>query len=195
MTGLALSLSMIIMSSGLASSTSTQPASTTQSATVQMTAEEVRFVELTNAERLRRGLTPLVVDPVLLAAARDHSREMSTLNYFSHTSPTKSLQTPMKRYLDKLGKRPDYAMVGENLFYCSKVDVNRGQNALMQSPGHRDNILEPRYERIGVGICKSSDGSFWVTEMFLCANPDRVASAARTLASSGSEDHARLAGG
>jgi uncharacterized protein YkwD len=37
----------------------------------------------------------------------------------------------------------------------------------MNSPGHRANILEPRFQRIGVGVYQNAQGEFWVTEMFL----------------------------
>ena len=62
----------------------------------------------------------------------------------------------MERYLKGLGARPNYACVGENLFYCSVVDVERGHQAFMNSPAHRENVLFPAFDRIGVGICRNS---------------------------------------
>jgi uncharacterized protein YkwD len=73
----------------------------------------------------------------------------------------------MDRYLAGAKRRPSWALIGENLFYCSIVDVERGHVALMNSPGHRANILEGRFERIGVGAYTDTDGEFYVTEMFL----------------------------
>lgn len=133
--------------------------------------EESRFIELANRERIRYRLNTLEVDPVLVKAAREHSRDMYERNYFSHTSPDENKKTAMRRYLAALGERPDYAIVGENLFFCSIVDVNRGQHALMNSRYHRENILDARFDRIGVGVYKAPDGSFWVTQMFLSNNP------------------------
>jgi uncharacterized protein YkwD len=133
----------------------------------RMTTDEQRFLDLVNAERSQRHLHELTVDPVLIDVARAHSREMADKNYFDHVSPTPGLKTPMDRYLHALSKRPAYACVGENLFYCSVVDVQRGHEALMNSPGHRANILFPRFRQAGVGIYKSPAGEFWVTEMFL----------------------------
>lgn len=132
-----------------------------------MTADEMRYLELTNKERAARGLSQLVPDSLLMAVGRAHSREMSDKSYFSHTSPTSALKTPLDRYLAAEQRRPAWALVGENLFYCSIVDVDRGHVAFMNSKGHRDNILEPRYERMGVGIYVNSKGEFYVTEMFL----------------------------
>src|SRR5439155_26982967 len=113
------------------------------------TSEELRFVELTNKERTQRSLRQLVIDPLLITVARQHSLEMMEKNYFNHFSPTPGLKTPMDRYLKGLGFRPGYACVGENLFYCSVSDVERGHQAFMNSPSHRENVLYPQYERIG----------------------------------------------
>ncbi len=173
MTSLALCVCMLFMSSSFSSSTDTAgaPPVTTVQYRLSLSDEEARFVELTNAERLRLRLPPLEIDPVLVEAARRHSREMAEKDYFSHESPTPELKTPMRRYLAALGARPDYAMVAENLFYCSRVDVNRGIQALLESTYHRENMLNPAYEYVGVGIHEGRDGSFWVTQMFLRRTP------------------------
>jgi uncharacterized protein YkwD len=132
-----------------------------------MTADEQRFLALVNRERAERHLIELKPDPMLVAIAREHSREMYEKNYFDHISPTPGLRTPMDRYLRAVPHRPPHACVGENLFYCSVVDVERGHRALMNSPEHRENILYPPFRRGGIGIYKSDSGEFWVTEMFL----------------------------
>ncbi|MBP6964845.1 MAG: hypothetical protein KBC96_10615 [Armatimonadetes bacterium] len=139
------------------------PARPTASA---MTAREREFVAFVNMEREERGLNRLTADPMLVKVARAHSREMGDMEYFSHTSPTKGLKSPLDRYL-AMASRPSWALVGENLFYCSIVDVERGHKALMNSEGHRANILEDRYERIGVGEYITEDGRYYVTQMFL----------------------------
>jgi uncharacterized protein YkwD len=132
-----------------------------------ITSEEQEFLDRINDERDDRGLTRLKLDPLLVSVAREHSREMCDKEYFDHVSPTPGQRTPMQRYLRALPRRPPYACVGENLFYCSVVDVERGHRALMDSPGHRANILYPRFRHCGVGIYKSDSGQFWVTQMFL----------------------------
>lgn len=132
-----------------------------------MTQEELKFVDLVNKERAGRGLSQLVIDPLLVQVARGHSREMADKNYFSHTSPTAGIKTPLDRYLALEKHRPTWALVGENLYYCSIVDVDRGHVALMNSEGHRANILEGKFERIGVGAFIDRKGQFYVTETFL----------------------------
>jgi uncharacterized protein YkwD len=136
--------------------------------------EEQEFVARVNAERTARGLNALAVDPLLVRTARAHSREMCDRGYFDHHSPTPGLTSPMDRYLHSLredgGRTPDYLLVGENIYYCSVFNdvynVDYGHRALMDSPGHRANILEPRFTKIGLGVHRSAKGEFWVTEMF-----------------------------
>jgi uncharacterized protein YkwD len=137
------------------------------------TSEEMQFVQLVNQERMKRGLSRLVVDPLLIQVARDHSAEMRDKAYFNHESPTSGIKTPLDRYLKAVSHRPGYACVGENLFWATVIDVRRGHQAFMTSPTHRENVLFPRFEKIGVGIVKQPNGEFWVTQMFL-TNTDPV---------------------
>ncbi len=136
---------------------------------VQVTDDEQRFIDLVNYERAEKGLRHLRVDPILVEVSRGHSKEMGDLDYFDHVSPTPGMRTALNRYLVALGHRPNWAYVGENLFYCSIVDINRGHSCLMASPSHRENILNPRFERIGVGTYTDAKGQYWVTQMFLAS--------------------------
>ena len=137
--------------------------------------EEADLVAAINNERARRGIGTLAEDPLLNVTARAHSREMCSLSYFDHRSPTAGGQTPMDRYLAGLRTwgeaRPEAALVGENIFYASVTDAvynaSYAHASLMNSPGHRANILEPRFTKVGVGLYRDSQGRFWVTEMFL----------------------------
>ena len=137
--------------------------------------EEEDLVAAINTERTSRGLEPLEADALLRDAACAHSREMCALNYFNHRSPTPGETTPVDRYVNALhtgGERqPASALVGENIFFASVTnDVYNAQYAhqsLMASPGHRKNILEPRFTKVGVGVYRDPEGQFWVTEMFL----------------------------
>ena len=136
--------------------------------------QEEAFVALVNSARAQNGLGTLSLDPMLTETARAHSEEMSTADYFDHHSPTPGMASPMDRYLSaskQLGlAQPEYLLVGENIFYCSVCsdiyNVDYAHRALMASPGHRANILESRFSKIGVGVYRSSKGEFWVTEMF-----------------------------
>lgn len=137
--------------------------------------EEREFVARINDERTSRGLNALTLDPLLVSVARGHSREMCAKDYFDHHSPTPGIRSPMDRFLtglhDSGESTPSYVLVGENIYYCSEssetYNVAYGHRALMNSPGHRANILEPRFTKVGLGIYRNAQGEFWVTEMFL----------------------------
>ncbi|MGC8861174.1 MAG: CAP domain-containing protein [Armatimonadota bacterium] len=131
------------------------------------TDQEQRSIDLVNRERRARGLCVLSVNPLLVQVAREHSREMWEKGYFDHFSPTPGLRTPMERYLARLGHTPSWAFLGENLFYCSIVDPDRGHRCLMASPKHRENILNERFREIGVGCFTAPDGQFYLTQLFL----------------------------
>lgn len=166
MARLTLILGILLILNSFAFAATSAPMPTDSSGAV-MTQQEMKYLELTNKERVARGLAPLVPDPLLVQVGRQHRREMAEKSYFSHTSPIEKLKTPMDRYLAMETRRPSWALVGENLFYCSIVDVERGHSAFMNSEGHRENILQSRYERMGVGIYVTPKGEFYVTEMFL----------------------------
>lgn len=137
--------------------------------------EEADLIVAINNERKSRGLDPLTLDPLLTVTARAHSREMCSLDYFNHKSPNHAHLTPLDRYLDGLRAwgegQPHAALVGENIFYASVTDdvynASYAHARLMASPGHRANILEPRFTKVGVGLYRDNAGRFWVTEMFL----------------------------
>jgi uncharacterized protein YkwD len=76
----------------------------------------------------------------------------------------------LKGLRDGGGSTPNSLLVGENIYYCSVFNdvynVDYSHRALMNSPGHRANILEPRFTKIGIGVYRTVKGEFWVTEMF-----------------------------
>lgn len=131
-----------------------------------LSSDEHEFMRLVNEERARRGLRQLTVDPVLTAAARQHSREMAELGYFDHYSPVRGLRSPIERYAVALGTHRFTCAVGENLFYSSRRDVGLGHRSLMKSPGHRANILAEDYRAIGVGVFQAPNGEYYATQMF-----------------------------
>jgi uncharacterized protein YkwD len=53
---------------------------------------------------------------------------------------------------------------GENVAHA--LDVTRAHRALWASPSHRENLLQPRFDRIGIGVALDPDGSIWVCEVF-----------------------------
>jgi uncharacterized protein YkwD len=118
-------------------------------------AVEQEVGHLANAARRRQGLPPLMGDRTLAAAARRHSGDMLARGFFSHVTPEGlSLSQRLPR---------DYAQAlrqsGENIWMGSgqnPADPRRLAQtimaSLMASPGHRRNLLDPQYNRLGVGV-------------------------------------------
>lgn len=104
---------------------------------------------LLNAERARRGLRTLIADPALEVAAEAHSLDMARRDYFEHDTP-EGVKPWMR--IARAGYRA--SLVGENLAW-GEGDKSTPAHAMklwMKSPGHRDNLLEPRYTQIGIGL-------------------------------------------
>jgi uncharacterized protein YkwD/uncharacterized membrane protein required for colicin V production len=108
-------------------------------------ASEQAMFQMVNQERVKAGLKPLALDERLRAAALAHSNDMFRGNYFAHESQDGA--TPADRLL--AAQIPFLAM-GENLAYAPTVEV--AHTGLMNSPGHRQNILSSSFGRIGIGV-------------------------------------------
>lgn len=119
---------------------------------------EKQVTDLVNKERTKRGLSPLTYDWELSRVARYKSQDMKDNNYFSHTSPTYGTPFQMMKSFGIT-----YKTAGENIArgYNTPESV---VNGWMNSSGHRANILNSTYTRIGVGYVK--DGNYW-TQMFV----------------------------
>jgi len=120
---------------------------------------EARMLELVNAERTAQGLRPLQADPALAEVARAHSRDMFARRYFSHTNPDG--QEPFDRMRQA---RVPYLIAGENLALAPTLPG--AHQGLMNSPGHRANILLPRYGRVGIGVLDGGRYGLMVTQNF-----------------------------
>lgn len=129
-------------------------------------AAEARFAALANEERARLGLRPLAWDATLQEAARRHSEEMARLDYFDHRSPVRGHETPADRWELVATRVPDEYAIAENLFFGSVADAAWGHRSLMESEGHRRNIVNPAYTAIGVGVHIDRTGQMWATQMF-----------------------------
>lgn len=105
-----------------------------------------RLVDLANRERITAGLKPLTIDPELSLAASNKAQDMILAQYFDHYSPNGL--TPWNFILSS---GYNYIYAGENL----AMDFHNSEaihNAWMQSPTHQANILNPKYENIGVAV-------------------------------------------
>ncbi|MFZ5945319.1 MAG: stalk domain-containing protein [Bacillota bacterium] len=123
---------------------------------------EVQMLELVNEEREKAGLEPLVMEARLVDLARLKSLDMIEKNYFNHTSPTYGDPFAM---MEKYGV--EYWLAGENL--AGNSSVAGAHEALMNSPGHRANILKPDFTHVGIGIVKGGPYGIMFTQMFIKA--------------------------
>jgi uncharacterized protein YkwD len=133
-------------------------------APVSLTAMEQDMFQRHNQERANAGLAPLQLDATLESVARTRAEDMAAKNYFAHTSP--SGQTAFI-ILDQLGYK--YVMAGENIArnnYPDAQSVEVAMTGFMNSAGHRANILEPRFTKVGIGTAVGADGMKYFAVVF-----------------------------
>ncbi|MBE6915983.1 MAG: SafA/ExsA family spore coat assembly protein [Ruminococcaceae bacterium] len=128
------------------------------SVNAQVTNYEREVIRLVNEIRTSRGLPTLKEDWELSRVARYKSQDMKDKGYFSHTSPTYGSPFEMMK---KFGI--SYRAAAENIAKGQRTP-QEVVNAWMNSSGHRANILNTKYTKIGVGYVAS--GNYW-TQMFI----------------------------
>jgi len=109
-----------------------------------------RIIELTNQKRAAAGLSPLKLNSLLSEAARRKAADMFAFNYWAHNSP--SGRNPWS-FFKEVGYK--YLYAGENL----ARDFNDPESvveAWMNSPSHRENIMNSKYQEIGVAVVDGS---------------------------------------
>ena len=119
---------------------------------------ENEVIRLVNEIRVKNGLNPLIADWELSRVARYKSQDMKDNNYFSHNSPIYGSPFTM---IKNFGI--SYRSAAENIAKGQKTP-QAVVNGWMNSSGHRANILNPTYKKIGVGYVPS--GNYW-TQMFI----------------------------
>jgi uncharacterized protein YkwD len=112
---------------------------------------ETMMLDLINKERAKQGLHPLKVDKQEAIVARAHSKDMFVRGYFAHTNPDG--KDPFDRMKEA---NLHFSTAGENLALAQTLET--AHKNLMNSPGHRANILNPTFNRVGIGI---QDGGFY----------------------------------
>lgn len=141
-----------------------KPSENTPQAPAQgLTADEKQMLDLVNSERAKAGLKPLEVDMRLVDLARKKSADMIKNNYFDHTSPVYGTPFEMMK-----SAGITYRYAGENI--AGAPTVQRAHEGLMNSPGHRANILSPNYNRIGIGIVDGGPYGKMFTQLFIGTN-------------------------
>lgn len=117
-----------------------------------------QVLKLVNAERKKAGLTELTWDDTVATAAMTRSTEIE--KSFSHTRPDgRNFGTA----ITDLGIT--YRGAGENIAWGQKTP-EAVMNAWMNSEGHRANILNPNFKKLGVGYRTNSQGTPYWTQLF-----------------------------
>lgn len=107
-------------------------------------AESDIFIKI-NEERKKLAIPELVWEPLVVPVARDHAKDMWERKYFAHVSPDD------KDVGDRLqAAKVSYSLAGENLALAPTTAT--AHTGLMNSKGHRENILDPRFKKVGVGV-------------------------------------------
>ncbi len=120
---------------------------------------EMKMLQMVNTERGKAGLPPLKPDPEMQAVARAHSRDMFARSYFSHVTPEG--KTPSDR-ARAAGVR--FLMAGENLALAPTLEM--AHKGLMNSPGHRANMLHKGFGRVGIGVLDGGRHRLMITQNF-----------------------------
>ena len=121
----------------------------------EITAQKV--LEQTNQERSNFGLSELKYNSLLSDSATKKAKDMFTNNYWAHTSPSGT--TPWD-FFKSVGYQ--YSVAGENLardFY----DTESLLKAWMNSPTHKANIINSKYQEIGIGVVNGTLGGIKTT--------------------------------
>lgn len=102
------------------------------------------ILKLANIEREKNGLSPLILDKKLCLLSGEKANDMAKNNYFSHNS--KVLGTPFE-HMKKNGVK--YRTAAENIAKGQKTP-EEVMNTWKKSPGHRKNILNPKFHKMGI---------------------------------------------
>jgi len=121
---------------------------------------ETGMFNLINAERRKEGTSELVWEPKIVSVARDHARDMWERRYFGHVSPEGE---DVGDRLQKAGI--DYFIAGENLALAPTLET--AHTGLMNSEGHRANILNPQFEKVGIGVIDNGIYGKMFVQVFL----------------------------
>lgn len=124
---------------------------------VDATTEAKQVLDIVNQERSKQGLKALALDDQLTNVATLKAQDMANKGYFDHNSPTYGSPFDM---MQRFGVQ--YTSAGENIAAGQK-SAEEVMNSWMHSSGHRANILNADYEKIGIGFVEGGQyGTYWV---------------------------------
>lgn len=119
------------------------------------TDDEVAFVDLINELRTSQGLRALEVHPELIEPSRDWAEHLATTEDLVHAE---DLTAGVSVYWVKMG---------ENIGTAATGQTDQLFSAFVESPTHLENLLDPEFEYVGVGVFYGDDGRMWTTHRFM----------------------------
>jgi Cysteine-rich secretory protein family len=126
-------------------------------AQLQRNDSERQLFEALNRERTDQGLSPLQWDNVLFKAARRHALLMLNLNMLEHQLPG---EPKLDERLAEAGLR--FSVIAENIAIGANPQIIHA--GWMKSPDHRKNILDPRFNSVGIAVVHGPGGLFAVQD-------------------------------
>lgn len=126
---------------------------------------ERQIFTLINAERIKNGLSELEWSDSLAAVARLHSDDMANAKFFSHRGSDGSM---VDDRADRLGLGA-WRSIGENIAYMRGFEDPAGLavSKWLESTAHRKNLLGETWKESAVGVAVTTDGTYYMTEVFL----------------------------
>lgn len=127
--------------------------------------DEQIMLDLVNVERTSHEINTLTADSRLVVFARSYANEMADRDFFSHVSP---ITGNLLSRVNKAGFK-HWVLAGENL--ADAPSAEDAFQALMESPSHRANLLNPTYDAMGIGAVDGGDyGTIFVQEFMAFEN-------------------------
>ena len=124
---------------------------------LQRNEAETKIFELLNDERTAHDLPKLRWDDALFKAAREHALRMLDLNLLEHQLPG---EPSLQERLTNAGAR--FTFIAENIGLGKDPSIIH--TGWMMSPGHRENILNPRATNVGIAVVHGTGGLFAVED-------------------------------
>jgi uncharacterized protein YkwD len=128
-----------------------------QSSQSEVVAAERALFDALNRERAAQGLPALQWDEALASAAREHALRMAQRNTLSHQLPG---EPAVQDRATRAGAR--FSLIAENIAVAPNPSTIH--SAWMQSPHHRENILDPELNVVGIAVIRGGDGLFAVQD-------------------------------
>lgn len=125
---------------------------------------EKTAVELINAQRAEQGLPALNWNEKAAQVARLHSENMAHYKFFNHRGLDGLMVNDRADTLNL-----EWRAIGENIAYNRGYDnpIEFTVKRWMDSPSHKENILDKRWKETGIGVVVCPDGTYYLTQVFL----------------------------